>query len=291
MRAVIAASIFGNRLGSADMKSRPPDSAETLRAAYRDTLTNVGALADELDSAGWERPTGCPGWNVHDIVAHVCALESILAGRGQPDHQVPEGLPYIRNAPGAFMEIGVDYRRPWPVERLLAELHELTELRVSELDQIRDDQLDDEVQGLFGMSPRRSLLAIRIHDVWSHEQDIRRAVARPGGLDGPAGTFARDFMLRQLARTVQAAVAPPAGTTVRLELTGPGGATRWIAFDGERGWVGTSGDDAELRLRMDLPTLTVLCCGRDDAEAPGRVSIDGDAGVARRMIASFAFTP
>jgi uncharacterized protein (TIGR03083 family) len=28
-------------------------------------------LLRELDAADWQRPTVCPGWSVHDIVAHV----------------------------------------------------------------------------------------------------------------------------------------------------------------------------------------------------------------------------
>jgi len=266
-------------------------AANTLAGAYGDTLTNVGWLPRELDSAAWELPTGCPGWTVHDVFAHVCALESVLAGRPQPDHRIPDDLPYIRNPFGEFMEIGVDYRRAWPPKRISTELDDLIRIRLPELDRLRDDELDNEIEGFFGKLPLRSFLAVRIFDIWSHEQDIRRATGQPGGFDGPAATHAREFMLRQLARTVQKAVEPPAGTLVRFELVGPGGATRFVAFDGARGRVSDAGDGAGLVLRMDLSTLAVLCCGRDDPGARDRVVVEGDNALAHRMLGSFAFTP
>jgi len=274
------------------MSSRPPSSgAGTFRAAYGDTLTNVGTLAAALDSTAWELPTGCPGWSVHDVIAHVCALESFLLGRPQPEHEIPEGLAHVRNPFGAFMEIGVDHRRPWPPDQVRAELDELIRLRLMALERLRDDQLDDEVDGFFGKLPQRNFLAVRIFDIWSHEQDIRRATGQPGGLEGPAGMHAREFMLRQLARSLQKAVEPPAGMVVRFDLVGQGGATRYVSFDGARGRVSDDGNGAGVALRMDLSTLAVLCCGRDDPGAPGRVTVEGDGGLAQRMLASFAFTP
>lgn len=46
----------------------PPIDARPLFPRERAALISLLA---ELDAADWRRPTVCPGWNVHDIVAHV----------------------------------------------------------------------------------------------------------------------------------------------------------------------------------------------------------------------------
>lgn len=265
--------------------------ADALREAYADTLSSVNGLAGALDEPEWARPTGCPGWNVHDVIAHVSATESLLIGREQPAHRVRAGLTHVRNPLGEFMEVGVDFRRDWPAARLRAELADVTAARLRRLAMLRDEELDDEIEALTIRAPLRRFLAVRVFDVWSHEQDIRRATDHPGGLDGPAGAYAREFMLRQASRAAQAAVEPAAGTTVRVELVGAGGGVRDIAFDGERGTVREADDGAAATLRMDLPTFTALCCGRDDPGAFERVALDGDVALGGRVLASLAFTP
>jgi uncharacterized protein (TIGR03083 family) len=265
--------------------------AEALREAYADTLSSVTALASALDDGEWELPTGCPGWNVHDVVAHVSATESLLIGREPSPHRVRNGLTHVRNPLGEFMEVGVDLRRDWPPARLRAELEDVTATRLRQLEMLRDDQLDDEIEALTFKAPARRFLGVRIFDVWAHEQDIRRATYRPGGLDGPAGLYARDFMLRQASRAVQSAVEPATGTTIRLELTGDGGGVRDITFDGRRGTVHEADDGATATLRMDVPAFAALCCGRDDPGARKRVELDGDVELGGRVLASLAFTP
>ena len=77
----------------------------------------------------------------------------------------------------------------------------------------------------------------------------------------------------------------------RFDLVGQGGATRYVTFDGARGRVSDDGDGGDLALRMDLPALAVLCCGRDDPGARDRVTIEGNGSLGQRMLAAFAFTP
>jgi uncharacterized protein (TIGR03083 family) len=238
-------------------------------------------------------PTGCPGWTVRDHVAHIVDLESILIGRPRPEHTVPDGLPYIRNGPGQFMEIGVDARRAKSLEELLAEYREVTAERLSRLAGLEDAQLDTMGPGFFRESRVRSFLAIRVFDLWAHEQDVRRALDRPGGLDGIPAAHSRERMLMGAGNEIQERLTPPAGTVLVFDVTGPGGAVRSITFDGERGMSGAIiPDDATSTLRMDLPTLTVLACGRsDDPGARSRVVVEGDQNLASLVLEDIAVTP
>jgi len=275
------------------MESGNITTAEGFRSAYAEVFSDVGTLAEGLDEERSMLPTGCPGWTVRDHVAHITDLESILIGRPRVEHAPPDGLAYIRNQPGAFMEIGVDARRDVPLRDLLAEYHAVTAERLARLASLTDSQLDEMGRGFFGESKVRSLLAIRVFDLWAHEQDIRRALGEPGGLDGVAAAHSRERMLMGAAYELQERIAPSSGTSIVFDVTGPGGALRAITFDGVRGRSGaTIPESRASTFRLDLPTLTVLSCGRaDDPTARARVVVEGDQNLARLVLEDLAVTP
>ncbi len=275
------------------MESGNITTAEGFRSAYAEVFADVGALAESLDDERAMLPTGCPGWTVRDHVAHITDLESVLSGRPRVEHTPPESLTYIRNQPGTFMEIGVDARRSVPLADLLAEYQEVTAARLALLATLEDSQLEETGRGFFGESKRRSLLAIRVFDLWAHEQDIRRALGQTGGLEGVAAAHSRERMLMGAGNELQERIAPASGTVIVFDVTGPGGAIRSITFDGEKGRSGaTIAGTAAATLRCDLPTLTVLACGRaDDPGARSRVLVEGDQKLAALILEDLAVTP
>jgi uncharacterized protein (TIGR03083 family) len=283
----------GDALGCVAMGSGNITTAEGFRLAYAEIFTDVYGLTSDLDDRQALGITGCTGWTVRDHVAHIVDLESLLIGRPRAQHAIPEGLPYIRNAPGEFMEIGVDARRGVPYHDLVAEYRDVTKERLSRLADLTDANLDEMGQGFFGPSKVRSLLAIRVFDLWAHEQDIRRALGEPGGFTGIPAAHSRERMLMGAGNTIQERLSPEAGTTVLFDITGPGGAQRAIMFDGERGRAGI--DIPVLpttTLRLDLNTLTVLACGRsDDPMAPSRVVVEGVQNLGLRVLEDMAVTP
>jgi uncharacterized protein (TIGR03083 family) len=282
----------GDAVGCTSMESGFITTADGFRQAYAEVFADVGALAAGLDEEHAMLPTRCPGWTVRDHVAHITDLESILIGRPRVEHTVPEGLPHVRNQPGAFMEIGVDARRNVPLAELIAEYQDVTAERLARLETLQDSQLDEMGRGLFGESKVRSLLGIRVFDLWAHEQDIRSALEAPGGLDGVAAAHSRERMLVGAAYEIQERVAPPAGTALLFDIAGPGGAQRALTFDGEKGRSEAMVPEAPAAvLRLDLPTLTVLTCGRDDPSARSRVVVEGDQNLASVVLEDLAVTP
>ncbi|HUZ71184.1 MAG TPA: maleylpyruvate isomerase family mycothiol-dependent enzyme [Candidatus Saccharimonadales bacterium] len=268
-------------------------TADGFKAAYTEVFTDVYALTADLDDRQALAMTGCPGWTVRDHVAHIVDLESILVGRQRPNHSIPGGLPYIRNEPGEFMEIGVDARRGMPYHELIAEYRDVSRERLARLDDLDDSQLDAMGQGFFGPSKVRSLLAIRVFDLWAHEQDLRRALGRPGGFGGIPAAHSRERMMMGAGNNLQGRLAPPAGTSLLFEITGTGGARRAIVFDGERGRSGMDVPEIPTAtLRLDLNTLTVLACGRsDDPLASSRVVVEGVQNLGRRALEDLSVTP
>jgi uncharacterized protein (TIGR03083 family) len=283
----------GDALGWVAMDSGNIATAEGFRKAYAEVFADVYTIAEGLDDGRALVGIGCPGWTVRDAVAHIVDLESLLIGRQRPEHAIPENLPYIRNEPGKFMEVGVDSRRGVPLHDLLAEYQDVTTQRLSRLEDLEDSQLDEMGPGFFRPSKVRSFLAIRVFDLWAHEQDLRRALGTPGGFNGVAAAHSRERMVMGAGNSIQERLSPAAGTGVVFDITGPGGALRGIVFDGERGQAGTDlPANPTATLRLDLNTLTVLACGRsDDPLARSRVAVEGDQNLGRRVLEDLAVTP
>lgn len=244
------------------------DALDGLETTWSSTIGVCESLSDDE----WRIETGCPGWSVHDQVAHIAGIESDLLGR-----------PSAAEDPNDFvarLEAGVTSRRSLSPKELLDELREVTAERLKLL---RESDLDAEGFSPFGPMPVGRFLGIRLFDSYAHEQDIRRAVGRPGHLAGPVPIHTCETILRGLGRLGLAD-----GTSLVFEISGT---PRAIVFAGGKGLVG---DDVPpsptVTLSMPLETFVALGCGRSDAD-PSTVSIAGDQAVAEDVLARMSVTP
>jgi uncharacterized protein (TIGR03083 family) len=135
----------------------------------------------------------------------------------------------------------------------------------------------------------------RAFDCWAHEQDIRRAVGRPGNLDAPAAGCARRTLEPGLPMVVAKRAGAGKGTTVVFEISEPLPFTSRIRVgDDGRARLVDGPDDAakapDATLRMDWETFVRLAAGRSRPEDVTVVT-DGDAGLAARILAGMALTP
>jgi uncharacterized protein (TIGR03083 family) len=247
----------------------------------------IDELCSSLTAEEWTRPTECPGWSVQDNLSHITGTESMLLGRPAPEHD-PGTKPWVRNPPGASNEIQVDYRRSWPPEKVLDEYREVTSERTTALRALSDDDLNAESWTPIGPGTVRDLIAVRIMDFWVHEQDIRRAINKPGGLDGPVAKHALGRHASALGFVVGKKAAAPDGTTVVFDITGPVGDTIAIGVEGKRAnRLGEIPNKPDVTLTMDLETFNALCTGRWDPQKTldeGKVTIDGDTDLGRRIV-------
>jgi uncharacterized protein (TIGR03083 family) len=187
-----------------------------LDATWHGTLDAVTGLS----ASQWDLPTDCPGWTVKDNVSHLVGVERLLLPEPQPQHVLPDSLPHVRNDFGRFMEVHVDLRRSVPGDTVASEFRDVVGRRLSALRALPPAAIDDEFPGVTG-APRKlaHILAIRVFDCWTHEQDIRRALGRPGGLASPAALLSLQRLL--LAWTSLADDVPAAtGATVAVVTTG-----------------------------------------------------------------------
>ena len=251
------------------------------------TWASIGALCSDLTDEQWALATGCPGWSVQDHVSHLVDFESVALGRPRPPADV-SGLAHLANALGEDNEIGVAARRSRTGREVLDELVEVTGSRLAQLRALDDADFDREVATTAGPGVLSDLLTLRVMDSWSHEQDLRRALGRPGhGVGGPAEESV-GYFCRILPAIIGKRVRPPDGTTIVVDVDGVA-ALRIAVSGGRAAAVDEIAEPAPVTLAMSAPTLAAIVGGRSDA--PDDVVVQGDAELAEAVLAALPFLP
>ena len=248
--------------------------------------TSIDELCSGLSDEQWATQTDCPGWDAKDNISHIIGTESMLLGRPAPEHD-PGDKPWVRNPIGKANEVQVDYRRGRPGAEVLDEFRQVTGERLKQLRSFTEDDFNQETNTPLGPGTVASFLEIRIMDCWVHEQDIRRALGKPGNLTGPVAEHALGRHAGALGFVVGKKVAPPAGTTVVFDVDGFGAVGIEQA---ERAKQIEPPASPDVKLSMDMETFNCLCCGRKDADwAAGRVKISGDTALGRSVLEQMNF--
>ena len=188
--------------------------------ALRRQGDRLDAILRDLDEAGWERPSLCPGWSVADVVLHLAQTEeavvATLEGRAVP---IPTGE---ASTVDEMMEQWVRSERGHPPPEVHARWRVARHEALAAL-----EAADPTVAVDWAAAPLRpaTLATTRLSEHWIHTLDI----AEPLEIDH---TDTED--LRHIAwlahRSLPYAFGragrgdPPA---VRLELTSPGG-DAWV---------------------------------------------------------------
>ena len=257
---------------------------EQLEATWK----SISALCTGFTDAEWAHPTGCPGWTVQDQVSHLIDYESFALGRPRPDHTVAD-LSHTKNDMGKINEIGVDARRARTGHDVLAEFEDVTAARLGRLAALTEDDLARETETPIGPGTVRDLLTLRVMDTWAHEQDIRRALGRPGHDTGPAVDTSVHYWSQFLPFAVAKKAGAPDGACVVIAIEGVV-ATTVVVEKGRGRGVNEPEGVPTCRLTMDAPTFAALVGGRTDAPSDA-VRIDGDTELGMRIVANLGFLP
>jgi len=255
--------------------------------AMHDAVDGFVEVVAGLQDGDWNRPTGCPGWTVHDIVAHVVGLEDVLTGGTEPDVELPGNLAHVTNDVSRYTERHVHARRDVKPVDLVDELAMVVGRRRTQLAGDLDAMAPT---FLGGEQPLVKSLGLRAFDIFSHEQDVRRAVGRPGHLDGPAARSYLTRALRGLAQALPDRVVADEATLV-FAVTGAQVADLWLDL-GEGQILSDRPADPTVTMSFDFADFVPLTGGREDAPDPAAVAVViGNDALAARILTSLGITP
>jgi len=255
---------------------------------WHESADAISELVQGLTDEQWATATDLPGWSVQDTLAHLAHLEAVLSGTAQ---DLPTGS--RGTVISDYTEVGVAERRGLPAADVVDEFNEAVALRVQQLaavDELDPTAVADKTPGDVGWT-WDTLLRNRCLDMWCHEQDIRRAIGRPGGMDGTGAqvtTMALSFgMPLVLGKKVKA----PAGTVVKWTVTGevPADLVVRVGDDGRAAPV-EDVDRFDVELTMSTETFTILAAGRRSPDQV-EVAVTGDTALGRAVLEQMAITP
>jgi len=286
------------------MHPAPPHDLHGLVEAFAHTAQAVIDLGHSVTDAELRLPTECPGWTVQDQIAHVVGVEAFLEGHREPHIELP-AYPHIKNELGKRVEYAVEARRGRSRDAVVAELEHVLAQRLSTL---RSPGLTESsiIPGPFGPDAAATVAMIRALDVWTHEQDIRTAIGRPGNLDSPAAAVFTDAVLTELPKLVAKHAGIEPGRPVIIDVTGPvlarAGVRVEINGSGRpRGHAMFGGEHQlprETHAHTGGPTTTItLSTDAFTRRAAGRrsvaetaYSVVGDESIARRVLQALVIT-
>jgi uncharacterized protein (TIGR03083 family) len=258
---------------------------QQLVAAHAAVYDGLLAATADLDDAGWATPTGCPGWDVHDQLAHCIGTERLMLGHPPAEVDVPE-RPYLRSDFARLVERDVEARRAVTAEFLREEAEVTFVRRRAWLDRLQADALDGEMTTPLGPMPGRRGLRLRLFDLTCHEEDVRRAVSLPAAA-GPHVEVAVGTALRLLAAQLPKRLGGATGV-VGVRVDGHEG----VGLDlGDGRFLTALADAPDVVLRCSSREVLALVGGRADAPAADGLDIEGDTDLGARVVAAAAVTP
>jgi uncharacterized protein (TIGR03083 family) len=261
---------------------------DLLDQTWRSTAEACAGLREDE----WDAPTDCPGWSVRDQLSHLIGTELMLLREPAPPVVDPQPT-HVHNPIGAMNEAWIEERRSRPGSAVLDEFVAVTGRRVAELTGFSEERFAALSPSPVGEVPYREFMWVRVFDCWIHEQDLRRAVGRPGNRDGAAEVLILDRVATAMGFVLGRQVKPPEGTSVVWEVTGPLARTVSVAIEGGRGRALESPPSVPgVVLTLDAETFWRLGCGRIDpveALADGSVALAGDEALGRAVVAAMDF--
>lgn len=256
------------------------------------TWSAIAELFDGFDGANYLTPTCLPGWTVQDQLSHLTGTEEMLSGIPAPEVEVPDA-PHLRNDIARANEVWVQARRSQSGPEVLAAFRAITATRLEALTAMTQDEFDapswtpagpNETYGRF--------MRIRAYDAFIHEHDVRAAIGAPERVDHLALQSALDETSSALGYIVGRRAQLPAGSQVRICLTGDTPIDYFISV-GDRATV-VAELDGNPTVGIQLPAMLFLRLtgGRLPAEPllDHDIVLSGDRQLAAHLATNLAYT-
>lgn len=268
-----------------------PTGKDRLVGLLATAWSSMAELLASLSDEEWERPA-LPGWDVHDVVAHLVGTERMLSGEQAPEPPAADRAgEHVRNDIARVNEGWVVALRARSHAELLADFVEVTARRLAALAAMGADEFDAPSWTPVGQATYGRFMEIRVFDCWMHEHDVRAAVGRPGDEDGPVAEQSLAEVVGSLGYVVGKRVGAPDGSSVTIHLTGPIHRDVHVLVDGRARVVDSLDGPATASVSLPSTLFLRLAGGRVDPEAElANVELGGDPELAHRLATRLAFT-
>ncbi len=180
-------------------------------AGLAETWQSLAEASAELSASEWALPTECPGWDVKDQLSHLIGVERAIMGEAAPDWDGSLG-DHVRNDFAASNEPFVAVRRARAGPEVYAEFVDVTRTRLAQEEGRSDEEWAAVGWSPLGERPHAVFMEVRVFDSWVHEQDVRRALDRPGGSGNLASAMALTRVQDAMPFVVGKQAACPDGT-------------------------------------------------------------------------------
>jgi uncharacterized protein (TIGR03083 family) len=247
----------------------------TVLGALSRTAAELSALLDGLEPAEWTMPTKVQEDTVHGLVVHLVGVERYMLGQlgRRPEASAPtrEEHSTVTRALAADM-VGADSSR----------LARTWWLEVMELiGAIGEVGPDHAVSYHHLSSGARGMGVVRTFELWTHNEDIRRATDRGlSPLDEPRLALMSTSLLSSLGGGMALMGTAQPGRTARVHVTGAGPTTR--TFNCALAYGETAGTP-DLTVTVDALDLCRLASNRV-AIADLDAEVDGDRSLLEPML-------
>lgn len=223
-----------------------------------------------LDEQDWARPA-LRGLDVQGLTGHLIGVEEDMQRGLDGDPEVAQADHVTSTQPAALRQAG----RP-PAETQA----EWGQAAQETLARVRDAGDLDAVVPVYGLPlPLGMWLVVRAFELWTHENDIRRAVGLPASVPDPATLRLMTDLVAGVLPLATAGAGVEGAISLRLVLTGPGGGT-WDVPVG-----GPAPDAVPMRIVTDAVGFCRLAANRA-AAADLDLDLTGDPGQAALVLAA-----
>ncbi len=261
---------------------------QTYVDAWQHSAKATLDICAELTAEQWELPTDCPGWTVKDVVAHNAHLEYVQSTGDDVDTTALTGV-----VSSDYTAAGVEARRNHTAAEIVEEFGTAVDLRIQALQTLPEDpqSVPEITPGNIGWS-WDTLLRNRAVDMWVHEQDIRRAIDKPGDMDSPGAYITTNTFVFGMPYVLGKKSKAAAGTTFVWRVHGevPLEFAAEIGADGRAHQLKETPAEPTAAVSMSTEAFTTIAAGRRPAAAY-EVAVEGDHALANNVLTNMSVTP
>ena len=246
--------------------------------------TALATYGGSLDRAGWESPSWCEGWSVHEVVSHLVEgserfamqTRAALAGETVPEFTVEERTARRQEV------------KKMPFDTLVAEL---VRRNTAFFDYLRTlpaaDLTRADVPLPAGLLTGGQVGLLRLSETALHHWDCLAPTNPEAALKAATAGLMADSVLPAAGRLAKKDALAGVNTVYRCDASGPGGGPVTITCREGAAQIARGGDTpADVKLRLPTEMLLRLVWGRVTIERElddGVIRVDGDKDAVRTL--------